>query len=337
MPRKPRVEYAGAVYHVMSRGDRGEAIFRDDADREMFLAAVGEACARTGWRVHAYVLMENHYHLLLETPEPNLVVGMQWLQGTYSKRFNARHRLWGHVFQGRYKAIPVDPDGEYFSTVADYIHLNPVRVRGYDFARRRLGEYRWSSFPAYAEGVRKPEWLRRERVLANLGVSDTPAGRRRYAGHIAGRVDEVRYSDEPWRADEAWDAIRHGWHVGGAGFRAQLLDRLTLAMGRGGRGSYGGSVVREHGEAMAGRWVQAGMKALRVTEDEMKAMRMNCATKYALAWLVRRNTAVRTAWIKDRLHMGTATCFSAYLKRLEAARKGGWGHAEYSAVRNINL
>jgi REP element-mobilizing transposase RayT len=109
----------------MSRGDRGEAIFRCAPDREMFLAAVEEACERTGWRVHAYVLMDNHYHLLLETPEPNLVVGMQWLQSTYTKRFNARHRLWGHVFQGRYKAIPVEPEGEYFSTVADYIHLNP--------------------------------------------------------------------------------------------------------------------------------------------------------------------------------------------------------------------
>ena len=337
MPRKPRIEYAGAVYHVMSRGDRSEEIFRDDADRERFLAALGEVCARTGWRVHAYVLMGNHYHLLLETPEPNLVVGMQWIQGTYTKRYNVRHRLCGHVFQGRYKAIPVDLDGEYFSTVADYIHLNPVRVRGYDFRRRRLGEYRWSSFPAYAKGVRKPEWLTRDRVLGNLGLSDTPAGRRRYAGHMAGRVDAVRYSDEPWRADEAWDGIRRGWHVGSKGFRAQLLDRMNLAMGKGRRASYGGEAVHAHDETMAERWIQAGMKALRVTEDDLKAMRMNSATKYALAWLVRRHTAVRTAWIKERLRMGTATCFSAYLKKLATARSGAWGHAAYGVIENIKL
>ena len=100
----------------MSRGNRQQAVFRTDMDREMFLAALGEACGRTGWKVHAYVLMGNHYHLLLETAEPNLVAGMQWLQSTYTKRFNAYHREWGHLFQGRYKAIPVEPGEGYLIT-----------------------------------------------------------------------------------------------------------------------------------------------------------------------------------------------------------------------------
>ena len=111
MPRKPRVEYAGAVYHVMCRGNRQQTVFRDGRDNEMFLDALGEAATRCGWRVHAFCLMGNHYHLLLETPEPNLVSGMQWLQGTYTKRFNVRHKEWGHLFQGRYKALPVDGRG----------------------------------------------------------------------------------------------------------------------------------------------------------------------------------------------------------------------------------
>ena len=83
MPRKPRVEYSGAVYHVMCRGNGGQAIFADDLDRGMFLDVLDEVCERCGWRIHAYVLMGNHYHVLLETPEPNLVAGMKWLQGTY--------------------------------------------------------------------------------------------------------------------------------------------------------------------------------------------------------------------------------------------------------------
>ena len=103
MPRKPRIEYAGAVYHVMSRGNRQEEIYRDDTDRELFLETLTEVCARTGWVVHACVLLNNH--ILLETPEPNLVVGMKWFQGTYTQRFNARIREWGHLFQGRYKAL----------------------------------------------------------------------------------------------------------------------------------------------------------------------------------------------------------------------------------------
>ena len=138
MPRKPRVEYAGAVYHVMCRGNRQEPVFRDSYDNEIFLDTLGEASVRCGWRVHAFVLMGNHYHLLLETPEPNLVAGMQWLQGTYTKRFNVRHKEWGHLFQGRYKALPVDGRGDYFSTVAAYIHLNPARSKGYDFEHTRL-------------------------------------------------------------------------------------------------------------------------------------------------------------------------------------------------------
>lgn len=133
MPRSIRVEYEGAVYHVMCRGDRRQAIFRDEADRACFLETLSEACERTGFAIHSYVLMSNHYHLLLETPEANLVAGMKWFQGTYAQRFNVRHRQVGHLFQGRYKAIPVDgEESEYFEHVSEYIHLNPARARVLD-------------------------------------------------------------------------------------------------------------------------------------------------------------------------------------------------------------
>ncbi len=129
MPRKPRIEYDGAVYHVMSRGNRQEEVYRDDTDRVLFLETLTEVCARTGWIVHAYVLMGNHYHMLLETPEPNLVVGLKWFQGSYAQRFNARNREWGHLFQGRYKALLVDYGSDaYFPIVSSYIYLNPARA-----------------------------------------------------------------------------------------------------------------------------------------------------------------------------------------------------------------
>ena len=110
MARKPRIEYEGALYHVMSRGDHGEPIFKDDADREAFLRTVGEVKERTGWLVHAYVLMRNHFHALVETPEANLVAGMRWFLGTYTQRYNGRHRVRGHLFQGRYKAVIMDEE-----------------------------------------------------------------------------------------------------------------------------------------------------------------------------------------------------------------------------------
>ena len=130
MPRALRVEYAGAIYHVMNRGNQRQNIFRDEADRRRFLATLAEACGKTGWQIHAYCLMRNHFHLVLETPSANLVGGMKWLLGIYTKRFNIRHKTCGHLFAGRYKALAVDGSGNgYLRTVCDYVHLNPVRAK----------------------------------------------------------------------------------------------------------------------------------------------------------------------------------------------------------------
>jgi REP element-mobilizing transposase RayT len=167
MPRKIRVEYEGAIYHVMNRGDRRELIFLDDQDRETFLATLGEACAKTGWQVHALCLMPNHFHLVVETPQPNLVAGMKWLLGTYTSRFNRRHKLFGHLFSGRYKALIVDGSGNgYLKTVCDYVHLNPARAKLLP-PEQPLAAYRWSSWPEYLKSPRKrPAWLRVDRLLA---------------------------------------------------------------------------------------------------------------------------------------------------------------------------
>ena len=129
MPRKMRVEYPGAIYHLMSRGDRRENIFLDDVDRHDFIKTLAEACQKTGFQVHAYCLMRNHYHLVVETPNANLVAGMAWLQSTYTNRLNRRHQLFGHVFSGRYKSLLIDGSGTgYLKTACDYVHLNPVRA-----------------------------------------------------------------------------------------------------------------------------------------------------------------------------------------------------------------
>ena len=133
----------------MNRGDRREEIFRDDVDRKRFLEALEGVCQKTGWQVHAYCLMSNHFHLVVETPRANLVEGMKWLLGTYTMRFNRRHKLSGHLFAGRYKSLLIDgatPD--YLRTVCDYVHLNPVRARLVG-RRDRLEKYRWSSYPSY--------------------------------------------------------------------------------------------------------------------------------------------------------------------------------------------
>jgi len=184
MARGVRIEYPGAFYHVMARGNRREAIFRSDADRKLFLRTLGEACAMTGWRIHAWVLMSNHYHVLIETPEGNLVAGMQWLQNTYSRRFNRRHRFWGRLFGDRYKAMLVEAaEGYYYQTLLDYIHLNPVRAKLIRPRRRQsLLDYEWSSLRGghCVSVAKRPKWLATEEALAAFGYKDTVAGRRKW-------------------------------------------------------------------------------------------------------------------------------------------------------------
>src|SRR5687768_17351897 len=192
MPRKPRIQYEGAIYHVMNRGDRREDIFKGDEDRELFLTTLGETCARTNWQVHAYCLMRNHFHLVIETPRANLVAGMKWLLGTYTARFNRRHRYFGHLFSGRYKSLLVDGSGTgYLRTVCDYVHLNPARAKLLK-KNGKLRDFRWSSYPAYLQDrSERPSWLRVDRVFGEAGIpTDSPAGRREFARRMEARCWE---------------------------------------------------------------------------------------------------------------------------------------------------
>ena len=179
MARALRIEYAGAVYHVMSRGDRREAIFRDDKDRESFLELLTEASKKTGWEVHALCLMGNHFHLVIETPQPNLAVGMKWFLGIYTGRFNRRHRLVGHLFGGRYKALIVDAQTlGYLLTVCEYVHLNPVRAKLIK-PEDPLKSYRWSSFPEYLKPAAKRwPWLRTDRLLGEMRLDPAKSSHR---------------------------------------------------------------------------------------------------------------------------------------------------------------
>src|SRR6476660_2609140 len=166
MARSLRVEYPGAIYHLMNRGDRREPIFKDDEDRQRFLGTLGEACVKTGWQVHASCLMSNHFHLVIETLQANLVRGMKWFLGVYTSRFNRRHKLFGHLFSGRYKSLIVDGSGSgYLKTVCDYVHLNPARAK---LIRpgNKLIDFVWSSYCEYLKppGSRQP-WLRVDRLL----------------------------------------------------------------------------------------------------------------------------------------------------------------------------
>lgn len=301
MARKGRIEFAGAVYHLLDRGDRREPIVRGEVDRSAFVRTLGEACERTGWRLHAFVLMSNHYHLLIETPQPNLVAGMRWFQTTWTVRFNRFHQLSGHLFQGRYKAVMVDPEaGEYFATLSDYIHLNPVRA-GLIGLTDKLFSYRWSSYPWYATTAGRPPWFEPMRVLAELGWDDTKAGRRAYAERMRARAVEERIA----RTGGAADEIRRGWCLGSQSFRERMLGLLERGNERPPtERELDACLRRSHGEEQAAKLLGRGLSACGLAEGDLAALKKNDPRKVAIATLIRRRTTVPNQWIARELHLG---------------------------------
>lgn len=192
MARPLRIEFAGAVYHVMSRGNAQQEIVLDDADREKRLDWLRRTVETYGWRLHAFVLMWNHDHLFLETPEPNLSAGMQYLNGSYTSYFNRRHRRCGHLFQGRFKAHLIDQDG-YFLEVSRYIHLNPVRAE----LVAHPEQYPWSSYRGYQRANRTIPWVTYDRVLGEFDTASSLA-RHAYTRFVRAGIEEPPSS--PFRA-----------------------------------------------------------------------------------------------------------------------------------------
>jgi REP element-mobilizing transposase RayT len=304
MARKLRVQYPGAIYHVMNRGDRREPIFKDDQDRRRFLETLGEACDKTSWQVHAYCLMGNHFHLVVETPKANLVAGMKWFLGTYTSRFNRRHKLFGHLFSGRYKSLIVDGSGDgYLRTVCDYVHLNPIRAKLLP-PEEPLQAYRWSSYPEYLKRMgQRVGWLRVDRVLGELGIQrDNTAGRRQFAQ----AMEERRGKDKPGE----WKAVRRGWFLGGAQLREQVLEMMGGEMGE----HHGGEEKQKTDEQKAQRLVREELAKRSWTEQDLKRCRKTDARKVKMAARLRRETVMTLDWIARRLQMGCRHTLANCLK-----------------------
>ena len=198
MARAWRIEYEGALYHVLSRGNDRQDIVINDDDRMLFLETVAEVAERFELDIFAYVLMDNHYHLLFRTNRANLCRSMQWFGATYTKRFNLGHNRSGHLFQGRYKNMLVQNDA-YLLQLSYYIHRNPLRAA----MVRRLADYKWSSYRVYGYGKSQPNWLNTKPILSQfINADDT---------HRAYRENIQKYAKEEQRA---WEDLRHGIFVG---------------------------------------------------------------------------------------------------------------------------
>lgn len=294
MPRPLRVEYEGAIYHVVNRGDRRENIFHDDKDRELFLATLGAACGKAGWEIHAYCLMSNHFHLVVETPQPTLVAGMKWLLGTYTQRFNARHRFHGHLFAGRYKALLVDgAAGPYLRAVCDYVHLNPARAQILE-PTETLERYPWSSYPGYVGRASTPGWLRKDRLLGEHGIrSDNAQGRRDFSRRMEARRAEPE--------DDMYADIRREWKLGAEDFLDRLKDRLERVS----RESHLAIQVRETMAVKARRLIDEALRAEGLEAADLPVLPKAHPMKLRIARKLRQETTWTLKEVAAALHAGS--------------------------------
>lgn len=261
MARPLRLEFPGALYHVTARGNARQRIYLDEEDRRLYLELLGKEVEQQGWCCYAYCLMDNHYHLLIETPEPNLVAGMRRLNGVYTQAFNRRHRRVGHLFQGRYKAIVVDKDA-YLRELCRYIVLNPVRAK----AVRGPERWPWSSYRMTVGQLPAPSWLAVEEVQAM------------FPGLGAYR----RFVEQGMGQSSPWAELRGQIYLGGEDFLKRMERRLPARPVKG--------IARSHLEPLRpdAAAIEAGVaRAYRVPIDRVLERASGEAYKAAV-YLLRR-------------------------------------------------
>jgi REP element-mobilizing transposase RayT len=309
MARKLRLQFDGAVYHVINRGNFRRDVFETADKARAFEACLFEAAERLGWRLHAYVLMSNHYHLAVETPEANLVEGMHWLQSTFATRFNRFRRERGHLFQGRYQALVIEP-GPALGWVVSYIHLNPVRAG--IVPAESVMEFRWSSLNRLMGKEAPPPCLSAKTWLGLLGVSDDTAGWNSYVNYLARLA-----GDNEAQKEQGFAEMSRGWAIGTDGWRKALAtEHAQLSISKGVPHQELAELKRTQWElALADLMKQAGR-----TSAEAAGERKGATWKVALAAEMRRKTSASNPWIAEALHMGSGNAVSQYLSRVKAGK-----------------
>jgi putative transposase len=294
MVRSLRVEYAGAVYHVLNRGNYREPIFETPEAKQAFEDCLFRACERYGWRVYAYCTLSNHYHCALETSEGNLSVGMQWLQSTFANRFNRAHQSHGHLFQGRFKSLIVERD-EYLGPLIHYIHLNPVRANL--VTTEKPETYRWSTLWYLHQKRKRPVCLDLDLGLHYAGnLADTPQGRQQYTAYLA-----WLQANNTTKRQLQFSKLCQGWALGSKAFKEELVEKYLPV----------GAVRHLEGadlqEANHVRWeiqVKACIKSLGKTRADVQSDKKAAPWKVMIACFMKTHSSVSNVWLAKTLNMG---------------------------------
>lgn len=308
MPRPLRLQFADAIYHVINRGNYRRPIFESVGARKAFLKALDEAVVEHGWLLHAYVLLNNHFHLALETPRANLSEGMHWLQSTFATRFNRFRCERGHLFQGRFQALLVEP-GPALARVVNYVHLNPVRAGLVSVTD--LPNYPWGSLPRFINAGR-PGHLLCDEWLRELGLTDSPDGWQRYRAFLA------ELANDPARQEaDGFEAMTLGWSIGrdewrqaiAAEYRAMPVLEAPYGPER--------DAIRE---AEWSRCLDALMREVGRTRAEALATRKGVPWKVEIAACMRRESTATHRWLARELGMGRPAALRVLLSRARRAQ-----------------
>lgn len=313
MARKLRFESEGGLYHVINRGNRRSWVFESDGAKRSFEKTLNETCERSGWILHAWAIMGNHFHLAVETPQPNLSEGMRWLQSVFAVRYNHFRKDTGHIFQGRFKSIVVE-NQQRMGWLSHYIHLNPVRAGICDVAGLR--DYEFSSFSQLWHRKVRPSFLDVAPCLeAAGGLADNTAGHRKYSKYLTWLAE-----NDPAQKEMNFTKMSKGWAQGGDAFRAKLIGserELTKNL------KLGVSEAKELREALWEQRVERALQLLEVNDVDLSSRRKSADWKVAIATNLKTRFLCRNGWLSERLSMGAESAVSRYCAELQQGLRPG--------------
>jgi len=319
MARSLRIEKANGVYHVINRGNYRQDLFINEGAHLSFERCLFQACEKCGWVLEGYCVMTNHFHLVIRTPEGNLVYGMKWLQSTFANRYHKFRKVHGKLFQGRYKSLIVEEES-YLGALLHYVHLNPVRAGMVDVLE--LGGYRWSSYWYLRHPSKRPGFMDVSGCLeAAGGLSDNASGRRKYGEYLAWLS-----ADTAAQKELLFDRMCRGWAIGSKAFKKDLLkgeaerlkeeggEPLAVAEER-----YDGRDLREANTLKWELFLGRGLAELGKDSRAIRADLKSAEWKVMLAAILKRHTSAPNVWITKILNMGIPQAVSQNVGRLHAS------------------